>query len=195
MKNFDDLQSSWQQQEQPGPKKQGVKSIADKVGNLRRTYVSTVLILTATLVGIAIFFYYFGVRLDGPIPTPVLLMTGALVIRIGAELLGKIALKKISPSESAMAYGDRLKRFYGQRKWVHLLLTPLSLLAYCYGFILLIPFFKDEVSRGFFLYIVISGIVFLLLLSWIIIRQAREELSLLRSMEKEQQGEEHSADS
>lgn len=194
MKNFDDLQSSWQQQEQPGPKKEGAKYIQDKVGNLRRTYVSTLLILTATLVGIAIFFYYFGVRLDGPIPTPVLLMTGALAIRIGAELFGKLELKKISPSQSAIAYGGRLKRFYGQRRWVHLILTPLSLLVYCYGFILLTPFYKDEVSRGFYRYIVISGIVFLLLLSWIIIRQAREELSLLRSMEKEQRGEEHLAD-
>ncbi|SFR36175.1 hypothetical protein SAMN04490243_1100 [Robiginitalea myxolifaciens] len=194
MKNFDDLQSSWQEQEQPGPKKEGVKSIQDKVGNLRRSYVSTLLILTATLVGIAIFFYYFGVRLNGPIPTPVLLMTGALAIRIAAELFGKIELKKINPGQSAIAYRGRLRRFYSQRRWVHLLLTPLSLLAYCYGFILLIPFFKDEVSRGFYLYIIISGIVFLLLLSWIIIRQAREELSLLRSMEKEQQGEEHLKD-
>lgn len=185
MKNFDDLQSSWQQQEQPGPKKDGVKSVQDKVGNLRRTYVSTLLILTATLVGIAIFFYYFGVRLDRPIPTPVLLMTGALAIRIGAELFGKIDLKNIRPDLSALAYEGRLRRFYSQRKWVHFLLTPLSMLAYCYGFILLIPYFKDEVSPGFYTYILVSGVICLLLLSWIIIRQAREELMLLRSIDEE----------
>ena len=47
------------------------------------------------------------------------------------------------------------------------------------GFLLLLPVFRKSFSAGFFLYIIISGCVFLIIFGMLMIRQIKKEMGLL----------------
>jgi hypothetical protein len=74
--------------------------------------------------------------------------------------------------------------YYEKRKKVHFIATPIIILIYCFGFVLLLPAFKESLSVGFYNYIVVSSIVLFVVLSLFIAREVKRELLGLRELQR-----------
>ena len=182
MNLFDDIKSDWNRQEKPIPQDKGAENIIERVADIRKKNRWTVWILTVTFIGVVLFFWHYGALGSPDYGWPVGLMLGGVFIRILAELWGQSTLRRINPGQDARTYSQRLRRFYGQRKWVHYGLTPLALGAYVWGFVILMPVVRSELSPGLYAYVQISGVVILVALLWLIIRELRRELRMLQSL-------------
>jgi hypothetical protein len=107
------------------------------------------------------------------------LMTIMLLLRIVLELMSKSRLQKIDRTLDFESYVSRLKNYFKNRRWIHFIFTPVIYLAYFGGFVAMLPVFKRELSSGFYLYILISGVVVFIGLALFIGYHIRKELKAL----------------
>ncbi len=179
MTDFKNLQSIWNQQ---GDSKTAVNSgdiIQKSEAHFKKIKSNQrwiILILSITLIVLLI---YFGWVLTHQIDTLFLglsLMVGMLFFRVVLEVFSIYKLRSIRPINTLNTYTEQLKSYYQWRKYIHFLLTPVIYISYTVGFILLLPTFNLHFSRGFYLYCLISGFLFLILMALIIIRSIRKEL-------------------
>lgn len=111
-----------------------------------------------------------------------LIMILALVLRIGLEFYFKLQKGSQMIRLNAKEYLSYLKSYYGSRKLIHYVVTPICFGGYVCGLLLLFPYFKEAFSEGFYLYLVISGIVSLLVIAVIIVNQVIKELQFIKQL-------------
>ena len=185
MENFDDLQMLWNRQ--AGSK--ASTSAADLIGRaeanmkaLRMGQLLTIAIL-ATLTAILIaYFIWVGAHRLNAITVGLGVMIGVILIRIVLEWISVNKLKAIKPDCAMIDFGSRMTKFYRWRRKIHLLFVPAIYISYTAGFVLLLPAFKENLSRGLYLYILVSGFVSLVVLAFFIARQIRKEIRILNLM-------------
>ena len=97
-------------------------------------------------------------------------------------MVSHIQLGRINFTLSLKQYAKQFTSFYIFRKWVNFLITPLTMLLYTLGFICLLPALKGALSEGFYLYILISGSLFLIGFSVFLIWNIRREMKILNQM-------------
>ncbi len=182
MKTFDDLKKDWQGQSQPEVPKDGPNRIIEKMTFIKKGQRITNIILSITALVLIGFFFYVAAYNYRTVTMGLLLMVGALTVRIVLEAISIRNIKRMDVTEDAVVFRQRLLSYYKQRQKVHFWVTPLVILAYCIGFVMLLPSFKVSLSAGFYTYIVVSSMVLLLVLGLFIIKQIRKELSLLREL-------------
>lgn len=186
MSSFDELQSDWHKQTQDlSPSEDGGAEIRAKVARLRAGSLLTIGILALTLLIVGGFFFYVGAMSAPGYGLPVALMLGALFFRILAEIIGRFHIRRISPGLGAADYRAALSKYHGARLWIHYLLTPLALIAYVWGFVLLTPTFREQLSEGFYNYILVSGGAVLVGILWLIVYSIRREAGLLASLRQD----------
>lgn len=91
-------------------------------------------------------------------------------------------LNNLNVSTTVENFKIRMINYYKTRVNTHLIWTPIIILLYSIGFILLLPAFKANLSSGFYNYIIVSALVMLLLLGMLIFTQIRKELAILREL-------------
>ncbi|MEP2239616.1 MAG: hypothetical protein ABJI22_14710, partial [Maribacter sp.] len=111
------------------------------------------------------------------------LMIGSLVIRIAIELFSLKKLRKVNFSEDASTFKEDLTTYYTFRKYTHYLVTPVAVIVYTVGFIILLPLFKATLSNGFYIYILCSSVVFLVVFSVFLYKQVKNELFKLKQLQ------------
>ncbi len=191
MEKFKELQSIWNQQAiiQPKLDTEEIKTKSfQKIKAQKVKHFWTIGILS-TLIIVLIFFYKFiyndaiTSKLNG-----LELMILVIVIRIVLEIVSAILFKKIDFTTSFKKHTDQLVAYFKFRKTIHFIFTPIIYLLYIVGFYLLLPLFKTSLSHSFYLYVLISGIVFLTLFSlqlFKIIRKDLNDLKFLQNADKE----------
>jgi len=182
MKTFDDLKKDWQGQSQSEVPKDGPNRIIEKIAFLKKGQRIANIILSITALVLIGFFFYVAAYNYRTVTMGLLLMVGALAVRIVLEAISIRNIKRMDVTKDTVVFRQRLLSYYKQRKKVHFLVTPLVILVYCIGFVMLLPSFKVSLSAGFYTYIVVSSLILLLVLGLFIMRQIRKELLLLREL-------------
>jgi SNF family Na+-dependent transporter len=157
------------------------KQLILKAKNQRRKQIIGIIVMITTVMIVA----SYGVWQTDHFNTFALgicLMVAALSIRIIIEWLSNLNKLNGLTHMSGRAYLAHLHSFYKRRKITHYVITPLCFGTYVIGLLLLFPYFKIAFSSGFYLYLVVSGIVSLAVIILIIIRQASKELTFLREL-------------
>lgn len=152
-----------------------------KAKQQRKGQFTTLLILTLTLGVIAVFTWQYA-RQWNTFAIGLTLMIGSLVFRIaleGVTLYRKEQQLMVLAPKAFQAY---LKRHYQNRLQINYFVTPVCFLTYVIGFVMLLPYFKEAFSNGFYTYVVISGFVSFAVLLWIIIRSIRKEQRFLKTL-------------
>lgn len=185
MEMFENIKSQWENQSQSETPKDGAKKIMEKMTYTRKKQKITNSILTVTAAVLIAFFFYISAYKIQTVMIGLLLMIGALAIRIGLELYSLRTLKVINTSVDAYEFKQQMIRYYQNRTKVHFIITPLVIAAYCIGFVMLLPAFKSNLSLGFYNYIVVSSIVLFLILGLFIAKQIRKELVVLKELKGE----------
>jgi hypothetical protein len=183
MEDLNELQLIWNKQADDAPKLNSneLVSIAkQKIKLIRAKYLSTIGILCIT--ALILSFYYLWI-IDNKIINQMSglgTMIFVIIIRIVLEIISVNKFNKIDFTGSLVTYSEALLLFYKFRKIVHFVITPIIYIAYFAGFISLLPFFKINLSAGFYLYIQISGIVFLVFFSFFVIKVIKDDLNNLK---------------
>jgi hypothetical protein len=103
-----------------------------------------------------------------------------LLLRVIIEIISKQQLQSIDQTNDFQTYVEKHQRYFKNRQWIHFVLTPIVYLAYFGGFASLLPVFKAQLSEGFYLYIIMSGVVIFIGLGLFIGYHIRKELQDLQ---------------
>lgn len=184
MTNFQILQDLWQQQKSELKQEPAViiqKAITEQQA-FKFRLKSTMLILLVT-VGILILYFIFYLRLSNiTIQLSAALMIGSMLCRVGVEMISHWQLRQIDFTQSLKDYTHQFTRFYAFRIRVNFFFTPLTMMLYCYGFIHLLPSLKTSMTEGWYLYILISGVGFLVGFSVFLFWYVKREMQILQEM-------------
>jgi hypothetical protein len=182
MEKFEALQDIWNQQtvqNTPVLSEEIIAKATVQTKKMATIHLSTMLILSVTLLCLIGFFLWLKLRNSSLPYVGILMIILSLFSRIILEFISSKKFKKVNILSDFDSYTKEITRFYAFRKSIQFIVTPLSIFSYLIGFLLLLPFFKQGVSNSFFLYILISGSLFFVFITWIIIRQVKQELGIL----------------
>nr|MCU0322781.1 hypothetical protein [Chitinophagaceae bacterium] len=106
------------------------------------------------------------------------------MVRVSIELFSLIKFNKLDVLKSNQIFIQQLNQFYSFRKKVLYTATPIIIALYIIGFVMLLPTFKQVFSSIFFSYILASGFGFLSFITWLIFKQAKQEMKFLNSLKQ-----------
>jgi hypothetical protein len=185
MNNFEDLQNKWQNQTTISATEDGFQSLLKSVKSIEQKQRIGNIVLTITIVILVAFLLYVSGYKSATFMLGIGLMICSLVVRIAVELYSLKKLRTINFSKESNTFRNDLTNYYNFRKYTHYLVTPLAIGVYTVGFIILLPLFKATLSPGFYLYILCSSVVFLMLFSVFLYKQAKSELLKLKQLQIE----------
>lgn len=181
MKEFDNMISGWKNQTIPASanKANDIANLAQKrLKDTERKHVATIAVLGTTLLILTAFAIYTGGK-SSLFVAGIGLMIAALGARIAVEWWSSVQLKKLNIREDSSNYLKQLTGFYQTRKKIHSIFTVITFGLYVVGFGMLLPLFKASLSSGFFIYIIVSGVIVFGVLIYFIRKKINEELKNL----------------
>ena len=182
MDEFQKLQNIWSSQPDAKTDQISAESLIKKISGIQRGYKITRLILMITVLIVILFYFYVSGYQNTTVSIAFSMMAAALLIRIAAEFWSNEKLNKIDPGQNVDQYKNEVIVYYKKRNYVHYLITPATLALYIIGFSMLLPFFKESLSYGFYLYIVISFIVLCIVGIVFFMIQIRKEQKILKGL-------------
>lgn len=182
MKTFDDLKNHWKEQSQPEIPKDGANTIIKKIDFIRRKQRITNGVLLTTTIILIVFFFYIEAYNHSIVSIGLLLMIGTLLLRVSIEYFSIKKLKQLDVTKDAVAFKTDMITYYSSRLKTHYIVTPGIIFLYAIGFYLLLPGFKESLSKGFYTYVWVSAIVILFILGFFIAREIRKELKTLKQL-------------
>jgi len=108
MEKFEELKSEWAGQSSAIIPEEGVQTIIEKMKKIKGKQRSTNIILAMTCIVLIGFFVYISAYQFRTVMIGLLLMIGALVVRIVLELLSINTINKLDASEDAINFKIRL---------------------------------------------------------------------------------------
>ena len=181
MNNFQHIKGQWQQHQTPLPNK-NVDQIIEKSQGIKRKQQITKIVLGITVIILIAFFLYVSAYKNTRAFWGLGLMIGSLCIRIIIEYVSGLKKESFPLHQSMKAFNEQLVNYYKSRKITHYLYTPILFAAYVFGFVLMLPIFKQQLSAGFYTYIIISSIITFIALAVLIGFQVIKELKIIKSL-------------
>jgi hypothetical protein len=182
MENFNELESLWKAQSAIEPSQTSGEIIEKaklKIKSIKSAHFWTIGILSTLIV--VLLSYYFWIY-NSQIANQIKglgIMILVIIVRVILEIISIILFRKIDFTLGLNEYILQLISFYRLRRLIHLVLTPIIYLSYCFGFMSLLPLFKENFSKGFYLYLLISGIGFLVFFSFMLFKIIRKDINNL----------------
>ncbi len=105
-----------------------------------------------------------------------LLMISSLTFRVILEFITIYRKESQLISLDNPSYRKYLRKHYSIRLKVNYIVPPICFVIYIFGFIKLLPYFKQEFSEEFYTYILIFGTVSLLVIAGIVINTVSKQL-------------------
>jgi membrane-bound metal-dependent hydrolase YbcI (DUF457 family) len=154
----DKLQELWNQQ---GGKMPSFTpdDILLKAKKQRRGQYISILVLMLTVVILSVYAFLYAFNQWNSFNLGLLLMISSLVLRVIIELLSIYRKESRLIAMDHNSYHAYLKKYYGIRRVINYLITPVCIITYIIGYTLLLPYFKEYFSQGFYTYIQVSGAV------------------------------------
>ena len=184
MENFENIESQWRSKVLPPSPANGPQRVISAARKLKKKQTQSQIILFITVLILALFFFYTSAYKSEPVSLGLGLMMCSLIIRIILEFISKAKLRALSVNQEVVEFRKGLLAYYNSRKWIHYLFTPVLFIIYILGFILLIPVFKDTLSKAFFNYVFYSSIVIFMFLVLLIGVQIIREMNTLQQLKK-----------
>jgi hypothetical protein len=182
MTTFDQIQQLWNNQVDTSiqlPAQELIVKAENNSKAIKLKHQHTIAILLGTLFLLFLYFIVYGNFTFSRFSAGLGLMILSIFTRTFIEYLSFRKFQQIDIKNSFTSYTANVTQFYSKRKKIHSIFTPIILLAYGLGFIVLLPVFKEELSTTMYLYVVISGSLFLLIFPFFIAKQNKKEMKLL----------------
>ena len=141
-----------------------------------------IIVLTLSLILIALFFYYKTSFTSSLSRAGMWLMLGALSLRILIELISVVKSNAIRLTLPTDQLTKSALSFYGFRKTVHGPVTLVIVACYVAGFYLLTPGFSTYIPFKWMVIMHVFFIVLALVLVWVIRKGIRKEIDNLKHL-------------
>jgi len=185
MSEFNDIEALWNTQSNTNISQH--EEVVEKAKTIRRQIKRkhrwTITILLITMIILFVFFISVSVHNFNQSFLGAFLMVIVLFIRITMEHMSWYRYRQLDITDAMNDYVIKLSKFYRWRKKIHMVYTPLIIVTYFFGFVLLTPYFKEDLSKGFYTYVKVSGILTFLGLSFFIFKQIKNELATLKFLQ------------
>ena len=158
------------------------KDIITKAKKQRNSQYISITVMSLTVVVLFIYTFYYAFNHWNTFNLGLTLMITSLTFRIILEFYSLYRKEKQLISMAQKSYFAYLKKYYKARQIINFAVTPICIAVYIFGFYLLLPYFKDYFSKGFYTYILISGIFSLIGVSAIIIKSIIKEKRYLKQL-------------
>jgi ABC-type sugar transport system permease subunit len=179
----DHLNKLWESQANDGYNS-NPKNIIKKAKKQRNNQHISIAVMSLTVVVLIIYAFYYAFRQWNNFNLGLVLMISSLTLRIILEFYSLYRKEKQLISMTQKSYHAYLKNYYKARQIINYVVTPICIAVYVVGFCLLLPYFKDYFSKGFYTYILVSGFVSLIFIIGIIIKSTIKEQRFLNQMRK-----------
>jgi hypothetical protein len=182
MKTFEELQNIWDEQAEPNLKPAAtdvIKKAEEHTKKIKHNHFWTRVILGLTSIVLISYYIWVGAYRQTLFSLGLGIMIAMLLFRTVLEWISVRKFNELKTDVSLLEYSKLTHQFYQWRKKIHYIITPIVYLTYIAGFILLLPVFKENFSKGFFLYIILSGFGFLLFFGLLLVRIIKREIQLL----------------
>ena len=180
MKN-DQLTQIWDSQKKGSPLTNPGR-IIKKANNLRKRQFIGVAVMSTTVLVLLAYAAYYTSNHWNDFTLGLVLMISSLTFRVILEFVSLYRKESQLISLDSTAFKDYLKRHYKRRLNINYFITPLCFAIYVYGFLKLLPYFKQAFSTGFYNYILISGFISLLVIAVIIVNGIIKENKFLKEL-------------
>ena len=158
--------------------------IIKKAKKQRNSQFISIAVMSTTVIILLIYTaYYVGYNWNN-FTLGIVLMISSLAFRIVLEFVSLYRKENRLISLDHRSYKKYLKRYYKIRLKVNYIITPICFAIYVFGFTMLLPYFKQMFSKGFYTYILISGIVSFLVIAAIIVNSVRKEHNFLNLLNR-----------
>ena len=182
MNNFEELQNQWKNQPNVETSDKEFSKLLTGIKGIENKQKLSNAVLTLTIIVLVGFIIYVAGYNNATFMLGISIMIISLLIRILIEIASIKTIKKLNYLDNPSSFKGALLKYYKRRKGIHYVITPLILITYAIGFIILLPLFKENLSYGFYVYILCSSIVLLIFFSFFIARHAKRELLKLREL-------------
>lgn len=182
MKVFDDLKFQWKEQPLPETPEDGSKAVLKKVNFLKKKQRIANCVLIITMLVLIGFFFYIDAYNNMIVTFGLLLMISSLLIRVSIEYFSIKKLKQLDVTKDAITFKTEMIAYYKTRLKTHYIATPIIIFFYAVGFCILLPSFKQSLSKGFYTYVWVSASVLLFIMVFFIAREIKKELSNIKEI-------------
>ena len=182
MTEFKDLKSKWDQQPEVKAPSNGSKDIFKKINFIKKKQRITNFVLLATAFILIWYFLYIDAYNNVLVTFALFLMIGSLIMRVIIEYFSIKKLNQLDVTTNVTTFNTLMTAYYKKRIKTHYIATPIILILYIIGFVILLPFFKEYLSNGFYTYIIVSSICIFLIMVFFIGKQIKKELSTLKQI-------------
>jgi hypothetical protein len=180
MEKFNEIKSMWNQQLEANPNRNSNDIIDEsnqKAKKLKNNYYWTIGILSILVIVLSYFYYsIFNSQISKQIKG-LEIMIAVIVVRIVLESISVFKFNEIDFTTDFKSYIKQLVKFYKFRRLIHFVLTPFIYVLYVYGFVSLLPLFKETMSNWLYLYVQFSGFGFLIFFSFILYKIVKRDLA------------------
>tara|TARA_R110002049_G_C9133216_1_gene559144 strand:- start:105 stop:653 length:549 start_codon:yes stop_codon:yes gene_type:complete len=160
------------------------KDIITKAKKQRNGQYISITVMTLTAVIIIIYVFYYAFNQWNTFNLGLIFMISSLILRIILEFHSLYRKEKQLISLTQKSYLAYLKKYYKTRQIINCTITPVCITVYIFGFYLLLPYFKEYFSNGFFTYIIVSGVISLIVVIVIIVKSTIKEQRYLKQLHK-----------
>lgn len=160
------------------------KEIITKAKKQRNSQYISITIMSLTVMVLIIYAFHYAFSQWNTFNLGLILMISSLTFRIVLELFFLYRKEKQLISMAQKAYRAYLKKYYKARQIINYIITPICVIVYILGFYLLLPYFKEYFSNGFYTYIIVSGVISLIVVIVIIVKSTIKEQQFLKKMNK-----------
>ncbi|HEA19491.1 hypothetical protein LCGC14_1136180 [marine sediment metagenome] len=179
----DFLNKVWDTQDTSVPKF-SANEIITKAKKHRFSQYVTITIISLTVIVLIIYAFRFAFQSWNSFNLGLFLMISSLILRVIFEFYSVYRKESQLISMDLKSYYAYLKNYYRIRLSVNYIVTPLCIIVYGIGFYLLLPYFERDLSKGFYTYILISGIASMLVVIVFTIYGISKETRFLKYLDK-----------
>lgn len=184
MKTFEEIQSSWKQKEQKIDQSL-LNQLPSKIAKVKAKKQITIIVLIITVAIIIGYFLWIGFQAPFIFMIGLVMMMISLLTRLLLEWKSIKTLSQIPLDYSFYENHQNLTSYYKSRLQIHQIITPVLLIIYWIGFVLLLPTLKDNLTSFWFHYVWISSIPIAIVMIVFIAYHIRKELKTLQQLGKE----------
>lgn len=184
MKTFEEIQNSWSQNKEPIDEVL-LSTISNSVHDLKQKNRITIAVLIATVAVLVIYLIWVGYTAPMSFYVGLFLMVISISYRVIAELISTQELSQIALDNSYHNHKNAIEKYYRSRLMLHKVFTPIILVVYWIGFIMLIPTFKENLSNFWFNYTWISSIPIAIAMIFFIRYYINKEQVILHKLKEE----------
>jgi heme exporter protein D/uncharacterized protein YeeX (DUF496 family) len=158
--------------------------IIEKAKKQRNRQFISIAVMSVTVLILLIYAAYYVGNNWNSFTLGMVLMISSLSFRIILEFVSLYRKENQLISLDNRSFKKYLKKHYKVRLKINYIITPLCFGIYVFGFTMLLPYFKQLFSKGFYTYIIVSGIVSLLAIAVIIIKTILKEHRFLNQLNR-----------